>query len=63
MSAQAARPATLAEWLQRVEGLHPKTIELGLDRVREVAQRMGLALSCPVITDSPTAIPLSCSAT
>jgi dihydrofolate synthase/folylpolyglutamate synthase len=32
----------LADWLARIEQLHPKGIELGLDRVRAVAQRMGL---------------------
>lgn len=32
----------LAQWLARIESLHPATIELGLDRVRAVAQRMGL---------------------
>ncbi|MEE4204121.1 MAG: folylpolyglutamate synthase/dihydrofolate synthase family protein [Halieaceae bacterium] len=33
---------SLADWLSRLEGLHPKEIDLGLDRVREVAARMGL---------------------
>ncbi len=33
---------SLAEWLDYIERQHPKSIELGLDRVREVAQRMGL---------------------
>lgn len=33
---------TLAEWLVYIERQHPKSIEMGLDRVREVAQRMGL---------------------
>jgi dihydrofolate synthase/folylpolyglutamate synthase len=36
--------AALAERLARIERLHPKGIELGLDRVREVATRMRLAL-------------------
>lgn len=40
----------LGQWLERVERLHPKSIELGLDRVREVAGRMGLALGGTVIT-------------
>ena len=35
-------PDTLAGWLARVERLHPAAIELGLDRVREVAHRLGL---------------------
>ncbi|MEO5796281.1 MAG: bifunctional tetrahydrofolate synthase/dihydrofolate synthase [Rhodoferax sp.] len=45
---------TLNDWLAHCERLHPTTIELGLDRVRTVAQRMGLALTCPVITVAGT---------
>jgi len=37
-------PASLADWLARIETLHPKTIDLALERVRQVAQRMQLAL-------------------
>ena len=33
---------SLADWLSRLEGLHPTEIDLGLDRVREVATRMSL---------------------
>lgn len=32
----------LADWLNRLEALHPSEIELGLQRVAEVATRMGL---------------------
>jgi len=35
---------TLAAWLDRIERLHARPIELGLDRVRVVAQRLGLEL-------------------
>jgi dihydrofolate synthase/folylpolyglutamate synthase len=45
---------SLQEWLAHCESLHPKTIELGLDRVKSVAQRMGLAFQCPVITVAGT---------
>ena len=45
---------TLADWLAHCERLHPKTIELGLERVRAVAGRMGLTLACPVITVAGT---------
>ena len=31
---------TLAQWLSRLEALHPTEIELGLDRVRSVAERL-----------------------
>ena len=34
---------TLQEWLDWCERLHPVAIDMGLDRVRVVAQRMGLA--------------------
>lgn len=43
-------PLSLNDWLTRLESLHPKTIELGLDRVSEVAQRLGVQFDCPVIT-------------
>lgn len=33
---------SLAEWLEYIERQHPRSIELGLDRVREVGARMGL---------------------
>src|SRR4051794_24729454 len=45
---------SLQEWLAHCEGLHPKSIELGLDRVKTVARRMDLALECPVITVAGT---------
>jgi len=44
----------LDDWLAHCERLHPKTIDLGLDRVRAVAQRMGFALACPVLTVAGT---------
>ncbi|MDP3618909.1 MAG: bifunctional tetrahydrofolate synthase/dihydrofolate synthase [Ramlibacter sp.] len=45
---------TLQDWLAHCDSLHPKTIELGLDRVRAVAGRMGLKFDCPVITVAGT---------
>lgn len=45
---------SLADWLAHAERLHPKNIELGLDRVRAVAQKLGLAFDCPVITVAGT---------
>lgn len=35
-------PKTLSQWLEHLETLHPVGIELGLDRVTQVAERMGL---------------------
>jgi dihydrofolate synthase / folylpolyglutamate synthase len=45
---------TLDDWLAHCERLHPKTIELGLERVRDVATRMSLRFDCPVITVAGT---------
>jgi len=46
-------PSTLADWLAHCERLHPHTIDMGLDRVRTVADRLqedaGLRPACPVI--------------
>lgn len=38
--------ASLQKWLAYLESLHPTAIELGLDRVRKVAQRLGFSLDC-----------------
>ena len=45
---------SLEAWLAHCERLHPKTIQLGLDRVRIVADRLGLRFTCPVITVAGT---------
>jgi dihydrofolate synthase/folylpolyglutamate synthase len=47
-------PQTLDEWLAHAERLHPKTIDLTLDRVRAVADGMRLRLRCPVFTVAGT---------
>jgi dihydrofolate synthase/folylpolyglutamate synthase len=47
-------PQTLQDWLAHCEQLHPTTIDLGLDRVRTVAERMGIRFACPVITVAGT---------
>src|SRR3546814_9592476 len=39
----AMPPATLPDWLAYIERQHPRSIDMGLERVREVAGRMGLA--------------------
>lgn len=45
---------TLDDWLAHCERLHPKSIDMGLERVRAVAQRMGLKFDCPIITVAGT---------
>ena len=47
-------PSTLAEWLAHCERLHPKTIDLTLERVQRVRARLGLAFDCPVFTVAGT---------
>lgn len=42
--------STLSEWLPQIKTLHGKTIDLGLERVHKVAERLGvLHLNCPLI--------------
>ena len=45
---------TLADWLTYAERLHPKAIDMGLTRVKTVADRMGLQFDCPIITVAGT---------
>jgi dihydrofolate synthase / folylpolyglutamate synthase len=40
--------STLSEWLQHLESLHPKVIQLGLDRVLSVKQALGIVQRVPV---------------
>ncbi len=47
-------PTTLADWLAHCERLHPKTIDMTLDRVRAVRERLGLRFGAPVITVAGT---------
>jgi dihydrofolate synthase/folylpolyglutamate synthase len=49
-----SRVTELDAWLQRVERLHHRPIEMGLGRVREVAQRLALELQCPSIVVAGT---------
>lgn len=41
------QPLSLQQWLQHLETLHPVGIDMGLERVSQVAKRMGL-LSSPI---------------
>lgn len=47
---------TLAAWLAWIERLHPRGIDLGLERVRRAAAALGIgpALPCPVVTVAGT---------
>ena len=42
-------PTTLEAWLARCERMHPTEIDMTLDRVRLVKQRMRLAFSTPIV--------------
>ncbi len=48
----------LDQWLAYIEGLHPKNIDMGLERTRVVWSRIkstfGVEISCPVITVAGT---------
>ena len=45
---------SLEGWLAHCESLHPHNIDMGLERVSEVARRMALHFDCPVITVAGT---------
>jgi dihydrofolate synthase/folylpolyglutamate synthase len=47
-------PSSLVEWLAHCERLHPKTIDLTLERVVRVRERLGLGFTCPVFTVAGT---------
>jgi len=47
-------PRTLNDWLAHCEQLHPKTIDMTLDRVIAVRDRLGLHFETPVITVAGT---------
>ena len=43
-------PTTLPDWLSRLEAMHPKAIDMGLERVARVRDALGLRFDCPVVT-------------
>jgi dihydrofolate synthase/folylpolyglutamate synthase len=43
-------PRSLSDWLAFIERQHPQSIALGLERVKQVLDRMSIAIRCPVIT-------------
>lgn len=44
------QPQSLPAWLDYVSAQHPLSIAMGLERAQVVAQRLGLKITCPVIT-------------
>jgi dihydrofolate synthase / folylpolyglutamate synthase len=44
----------LQDWLAHCERLHPKTIDMTLERTLAVRDRLGLHFDCPVITVAGT---------
>ena len=47
-------PQTLEDWLVHCAAVHPKTMDLSLERTVEVARRLGLRFTVPVITVAGT---------
>lgn len=54
MTRGAALPATLPEWLAHIERVHPRTIEMGLDRVDAVRDALPLKPGFPIFTVAGT---------
>jgi dihydrofolate synthase/folylpolyglutamate synthase len=48
------QPTTLADWLAHCERLHPKTIDMTLERTKTLIERLGLRLDVPVISVAGT---------
>ena len=42
-------PVSLDDWLAHCERLHPKTIDMTLDRVTTLRERLGLNFEPPVV--------------
>jgi dihydrofolate synthase/folylpolyglutamate synthase len=52
---EGSAASALAAWLERIEAMHPTEIELGLERIRQVAHRLGVdTMPVPVITVAGT---------
>jgi dihydrofolate synthase / folylpolyglutamate synthase len=49
-----AQPKSLAQWLDYIEALHPKSIAMGLDRVSDVARKLNLSPKFPIISIAGT---------
>jgi hypothetical protein len=47
-------PHTLADWLAHCAAMHPKTMDLSLERTVEVARRLGIHFTVPVIVVAGT---------
>ena len=47
-------PSTLPEWLAHCAALHPKTIDLSLERTVEVARRLGIRFTMPLVSVAGT---------
>lgn len=42
-------PTPLSDWLALLETMHPKAIDMGLERVAQVKERLDIRFDCPVI--------------
>lgn len=54
LTANVKKPESLAQWLTYIEALHPKSIAMGLERVKVVVDRLALALDFPIISIAGT---------
>ena len=54
MTNTQTKPNTATEWLAYIEALHPKSIAMGLDRVKTVADKLQLDSKFPIITVAGT---------
>lgn len=48
--AEVQKFATLEAWLHHIETLHAIPIDMGLERMRKMVEKMGIHFDCPVLT-------------
>jgi dihydrofolate synthase/folylpolyglutamate synthase len=54
LQARQQTPQTALDWLTYIEALHPKSIAMGLERVKAVANKLNLQPQFPIITVAGT---------
>ena len=54
MTITASKPTNASEWLAYIEALHPKSIAMGLERVKTVLDKLQLKPTFPIITVAGT---------
>ncbi len=49
MTVEPQARRSLAQWVERINAMHPQNIALGLDRISKVKERLAVSFNCPVV--------------